>query len=126
MELKEAVTAFMTARNALSKKTAECIEQVDKLVFRYPDVEHHVHITEVLKPVDVTTKTTIACLNTKENLNILIHNWQDFLIDGLSILFVNPKDQQQWKVMPVAHNKITEKKNLRKGLESLFSQVPEY
>lgn len=125
MELKEAVTAFLKARNALTRTLQEVVDQGEKVIFKHKNHDHHVIISEKLSVVDVKEKTTLACLNTKENVKFLAENWDDFLVEKLSILFVNPKTQEQWKIMPVAHNSVVERKKLKQGLESLFSQVTE-
>jgi hypothetical protein len=125
MELKEAVTAFLKARNALTRTLLDVVDTGEKLIFKHKTHDHHIVISEKLSVVNVSEKTTVACLNTKENVNFLVDNWEEFLVPKLSILFVNPNTQEQWKVMPVAHNAVAERKKLKKGLEALFSQVTE-
>lgn len=123
MELAQAATAFLKARYAVIGGLKEVTQENNEVVFHLDSTTHQVIIQESLKPVNASDKTTIATLNTKENVEFLANNWDDFLHPQLSILFMNPQTQEQWKVIPYSHNKIAEKKHLKKGLLSLSSQV---
>lgn len=125
MELKEAVTAFLRARNAMTRTLKDVVDQGQTVIFKHKDHDHHVIVLEDLAITKISQKTTIACLNTKRNVEFLVNHWEDFLQPKLSILFVNPNTQEQWKLMPVAHNSVAEPKKLKSGLLSLFSQVTE-
>ena len=125
MELKEAVTAFLKARNALTRTLKEVIDTSEHLIFRHKDHDHIVIVSEELQEIEISEKTTIACLNTKKNVEFLAANWEKFLQPKLSILFMNPNTQEQWKVMPVAHNSVAEPKKLKAGLLSMHSQITE-
>lgn len=71
----------------------------------------------------------IVTANTKENVEFLIANW-DVLVKQphLCIYFVNPNSatDKRWIIFPATHERITERKALRKGIESLFSTVEEW
>lgn len=69
---------------------------------------------------------TVVVLNTKDNLNILIENW-DKLVDypKFCILFVNPYSEleKKWVIYPKTHQFVTEKSSLGRGLKALFQTV---
>ncbi|MFT4250563.1 MAG: hypothetical protein ACMXYD_04335 [Candidatus Woesearchaeota archaeon] len=124
MDVKEAVIAFLQARNAFTRTLQEVVDNGSEVVFRHKDFDHVVIISETLSVVSSEGKTTVACLNTEENVSFLVAHWEEFLQPGLSVLFMNPFVQQQWKVVPLIHDRVADKKTLREGLMSLFSQVP--
>jgi hypothetical protein len=77
---------------------------------------------EALKDKHVVLVTA----NTKENLDFLIGHWQDFIkYRHLSVYFVNPNSSmdKRWIIFPATHDAITERRALRKGLESLYATV---
>ena len=123
MDLKQAVTAFLKARNAFTKTLQEIVDEQERFVFRHTDHDHTVIVSESLRVVTATNKTTVACLNTQKNVDFLVSHWKDFLQPNLSVLFMNPSTQEQWKVIPLIHDRVADKDTLREGLESLFSQV---
>lgn len=125
MELKDCVREFVKARNAISQTLLEHAEDGDELSFTHKHKVHHFLISEQLVvPSDARDFYTVACLNTEQNLEFLLDHWQEFLQEKLSVLFVNPDSGEQWKVSPLLHDRITDEKNLKKGLRSLFDQVP--
>ena len=70
--------------------------------------------------------TTLVILNSRENIDFLIANWQKFTqMKELTLMFANPDSlaEKKWIVNPYIHNKITEPKSLRAGLISLFTTV---
>lgn len=125
MELKDCVREFVRARNALARTIVSQEEAGEELTFVHKHKTHHFLISERLVVPEARDFFTVACLNSRENLDFLVDNWEEFLQENLSVLFVNPSFAQHWKVNPLLHDRITEQTSLRKGLESLFSQVPE-
>lgn len=73
-------------------------------------------------------KTIVVILNTRKNLEFVITNW-DMLAQQplLCIYFVNPcsETETKWIIYPSTHNRIADRKALKKGLEALFSTVQE-
>ncbi|MEM4239717.1 MAG: hypothetical protein QXK08_00795 [Candidatus Woesearchaeota archaeon] len=68
----------------------------------------------------------LVTANTKENAEFLISNWQELVkYPHLSVYFVNPNSSldKRWIILPATHDKITERKALRKGIESLYATV---
>ncbi len=68
----------------------------------------------------------IVTANTQENVEFLISHWEELVqYPHVCVYFVNPNSSldKRWVIFPATHDKITERKALRKGLESLFSTV---
>ncbi len=71
----------------------------------------------------------LVTANTKENVEFLIAHWAEFVhYPHLCIYFVNPQSSldKRWVIFPATHDKITERRALRKGIESLFSTVEQW
>lgn len=68
----------------------------------------------------------LVTANTRENMDFLIKNWTSFIqYPHLCVYFVNPKSStdKRWIIFPATHEKITERRALKKGIESLFTTV---
>lgn len=68
----------------------------------------------------------LVTTNARENMEFLISNWEKFVqFPHLSVYFVNPNSamDKRWVIFPATHDRITERRALRKGIESLFSTV---
>ncbi len=68
----------------------------------------------------------LVTANTRDNVEYLIEHWADLVqYPHLCVYFVNPNSStdRRWVIFPATHDKITERKALRKGIESLFSTV---
>ncbi len=68
----------------------------------------------------------LVTANTKDNLEFVIAHWPELVeYPHLCLYFVNPKSalDTRWMLFPAAHDRITEREVLRKGLESLFATV---
>jgi len=77
---------------------------------------------EALKDKHVVLVTA----NTKENMEALIKNWDKLIqYPHLSVYFVNPNSSldKRWVIFPATHDRITERRALRKGIESLYATV---
>lgn len=128
-KLKDWITQRIHLQDVFSKKLKEIKEEEDsELRIEYKDKTTKVHIMPFLKIPKKKSKgpSQIITLNTKENLDSLIENWKDFSeIDNLKLIFVNPriKENNFWTINPKLHNIITEKKALKKGLNTLFKSV---
>lgn len=124
MELKDCVWEFVRARDAIHRTIVSHSRKGDILTVEHKHKLHHFLISKDLVVTEAKDTFTVACLNTRRNLDFLVDHWDEFLQENLSVLFVNP-GIGQWKVSPLLHNSIADRSKLRKGLESLFSQVPE-
>lgn len=68
----------------------------------------------------------LVTANTKDNSEFLIKNWEELIkYPHLSVYFVNPNSSldKRWIIFPATHDKITERRTLRKGIESLYLTV---
>jgi hypothetical protein len=80
---------------------------------------------EVLSKIN--ENAVLVCLNKKDNLVFVINNWMHFIKNPkLKIIFANPRINQQWSIIPYTHHTISDSKNLKLGLKSIFESVPEY
>ena len=74
-----------------------------------------------------TNKLSLFILNTKENFEIILANWDKLAkFDSLfNIYFMNPfsKLDKKWTIYPMTHNSMTDKKSLKPGLQSLAANV---
>ena len=91
-----------------------------------PELEDWIfsNIVELLENNVPKKRTTIVCLNKKENLKFTIDNWQKLIkYQKLCMIFVNPNNNTKWMIIPFNHNKISE--DIRPGLKTLFSTLEE-
>jgi hypothetical protein len=68
----------------------------------------------------------LVTANTKENSEFLIEHWVELIkYPHLCVYFVNPNSSldKRWIIFPATHDKITERRTLRKGIESLYATV---
>jgi hypothetical protein len=68
----------------------------------------------------------LVTANTKENAEFLISHWEELVkYPHLCVYFVNPNSSmdKRWVIFPATHDKITERRSLRKGIESLYATV---
>lgn len=128
-QLKNWIITYFKSKDAHTKHITQIKEdagmadllvegQKPKAVFIQPELK------EI--PPSLGRHTVLVTLNTRENLQFVLKNWQELCKNQhLSIYFVNPqsKQEQKWVVFPATHDKITERKTLKKGLESLFATV---
>ena len=71
----------------------------------------------------------LVTTNTKENVEFLITNWDAIAkYQHLCLYFVNPNSSldKRWIIYPSTHDRITERRALRKGLESMYATVEEW
>ncbi|MBI4151298.1 hypothetical protein HY492_04175 [Candidatus Woesearchaeota archaeon] len=83
---------------------------------------------DFLKRMKPDINGVLVVLNTKHNLSHVIEHWQALTqFPKLAIIFANPdaSGDKRWMVSPHTHDKITERKALRRGLESLAMTVAE-
>lgn len=88
----------------------------------------HLNPEEVLAKLKPEINACLVVLNSRENLDHLVNNWSEFVkFPKLCIIFANPNSDgdKRWIVFPHTHDKITERKTLRRGLDALFMTVDE-
>lgn len=140
-DLKDWFVQYLKHRDMFLKKIESIDEKGDTIHVKYKNQEQKAfivaHITtfdSVLKELesgehDDKHQVTLVTLNMKDNLKQLISNW-DNLIEhhNFNVFFVNPyaTDEKRWIVAPRTHHKITDDKNLKVGLKTLFQSVEEF
>ena len=67
----------------------------------------------------------VSCLNTKQNLNWVITNWNNLKKENTVFFFANPKKAMHWSVNPKVHDGVTDKATIKTGLKTLFDTIPE-
>ncbi len=134
--LKEWIVNYLKSRDAMTKQITAIrsgSENVDVFVegllkSQYVIVQpelNDIGRLDSLKDKHVVLVTA----NTKKNVEFLIANWDALSkYPHLSIYFVNPHSaiDKRWIIYPATHDRITERRALRKGLESMFSTVEEW
>lgn len=131
MNLKEWMTAYLKSRDAIKQEILGLEEQNDTLIVLKQTGELKIIIKPELAIFDelktANGPLSIAVHNTKKNVDFLITNWDTFSkAEKLCIYFVNPSTNEKWMLYPHTHNQITEKAALRKGLETMYSEVSPY
>jgi len=76
---------------------------------------------------DNLTKDILSkILKGHENVLLVRKYWQQLVKNKhLKILFVNPKLNMKWFIIPYLHNRVASPNTLIQGLMSLFESVPE-
>jgi len=127
---------FLKNKDILLKK----ISSIDKdskesdLIVSYKDSKkHHFFILENLNDINQLLDKfeydfyfSIITINSKENLDILLENWEKLSpFENLTIYFVNPFSllENKWVVQPHTHDKVSEPESIKSGLKTLFSSV---
>lgn len=124
--LSDWLVLYLRNRDIMFKKIVSIEEKSNKVVVKYKDKEACFVIQEML---GIPSSDCIVCLNTKENLEFLIKNWEKFSSNKqLCIYFVNPfsKSEKRWILYPATHATIAEAESLKLGLYTMFETVDEF
>lgn len=126
--LKEWCFHYIKNKDLILNKLITIDIKEDRLEVKYKDKEQVFLIKPEIKDIDKFSEqfTALVTLNTKENLEIIIKNWDKLKkYPKLSIYFVNPFSalDKVWIIFPRTHNLITEKSTLKSGLNSLSQNV---
>ncbi|MFP4111976.1 MAG: hypothetical protein ACLFPQ_03240 [Candidatus Woesearchaeota archaeon] len=134
--LKDWITQRIKHQDLFTGKLKKINEKTEfHLVAEYKDKDSEIIITSKLDPKELKSIKDkqaiieIITFNTKANFNHLLKEWKEYIKhDNLKIFFVNTKIHHDnfWVIKPKVHDMITEKTNLKKGLESLFNSVEAY
>ena len=82
--------------------------------------------TEFLAKMKPDINAFLVVLNNRKNIDVVAAHWQQLIaFQKLCIIFANPNanGDKRWSIFPHTHDKITERKTLRLGLESLSTNV---
>ena len=126
---------FIKNKDIITKK----IEHIENgkdgfdLYVKYKDREQYfiiapniTDIDSIIQRVNNSSHFSIVALNSKENFEIILKNWNRLLsFKFLSIIFTNPFSEldKKWIVFPHTHHKICDESSLEHGLKSMFGMV---
>ena len=128
MDLTEWFVNFMKYKDSMKKEIIN-IETKENVVFvKYKDRDEKYLVVDKLKDINIKGLKEFNGLvtsNRKKNLDFLIDKWDNFVINNFVIHFINPNSNtdKRWSIFPKIHDFIVDRKNLRKSLEVLFSNV---
>jgi hypothetical protein len=130
LDLLSWTEAFLKYKDTIQRKIQEIEINKDKKEIKVTQKDGTIHKYECIDDLtNINIKNIenkrIVCLNTKNNLNWLINNWQDIKEIETTFIFSNPKKTAHWTVNPKIHNNITEKSAVKQGLKTLFESIPE-
>ena len=126
---------FVKNKDIISKKIEKIENGKDNfdLYIKYKDREQYFIIVPNIADIDSIIQRinnnyyfSIVTLNSKENFNIIIKNWNRLIsFKFLNIIFVNPFSEmdKKWIIFPHTHNKICDESSLKTGLKSMFETV---
>lgn len=129
-QLKEWALAYVKSRDAFDKAIIK-LESLDG------DFVAHKHSGEVVRflvrpEVDVGElaaaegRVSAVVLNTRGNVDRVVGAWERLAKKkGLRLFFVNPVANEKWLLYPSTHDRVIERKALKRGLYGLFAAVPE-
>jgi len=133
--LKEWIINFFKNKDLILKKIESIKEnkQGFDVYIKFKDKEKFFIIEPSIENIDNTLSRLddkrhfgLVLLNTNDNFDILVNNWNKFIkIKNLCIYFVNPfsKLDKKWIIYPYTHNNICEEGALEKGLRSMYEMV---
>ncbi len=84
------------------------------------------NINRIIEKLDDDDFFGVVMLNTKDNLKVILSNWETISrFKKLCLFFVNPfsETEKKWMIFPYTHSKISDKESLESGLKSLFDSV---
>lgn len=110
----------LTLRNIVSMKVDEKNNIID-VKFKDKSVKYHILPLISEQILTETGRRVIVSLNSKENFDFLIKNWDKISkIKDFSILFVNLKHNDKWLINPYIHSMIADPESLESGLKTMF------
>jgi len=136
--LKDWAKTYFLNKNLLLGKKPKVEEKEDYILITNEDESHVIVIVKesvqdlnpVLKRFDEleklhkAKKLTLVLYNKAENVDIVVKHWAELVKrPSLSVLFANPHTNNKWVLTPYIHNKIADVKNLKRGLQSMYSSV---
>lgn len=92
----------------------------EKLESVKPVIERFSALEKEHKPV----KITLVLYNKQENIELIVSGWSELIRkQNLTVMFANPKTNEKWSINPYIHDRVADRKTLKKGLLSLYSTV---
>jgi len=135
--LKEWFIAFARSKDILARQIESVEENVEswdvivkeKARTRFVLIRPSLEVWDDILPRLNGDHVTLVVLNTSKNLDAVIVKWAELVKhQKFVIAFANPYSltDKQWQVYPATHDRITERRVLRKGLEVMAANVERY
>ena len=124
-DLESWLEEYEKYRDCFQKKLGNVEKEDGKVLLHYENSVVTVFCEEDLSDLEGLEADKIATLNTTNNLEWVIHNWEDLVEEGVMLYFVNLDTKNNWVLKPRLHSKITPQKHLKKSLQTLFQTVKE-
>ncbi|MBW2987984.1 hypothetical protein DRJ48_00975 [Candidatus Woesearchaeota archaeon] len=125
-KLKHWAKHYFTFRKAFFNEGYEIQETGEGLLLKHKAHEERVVCVDQLSELNKIKAGVIVTPNTKENVDFLAKNWERFLIPDLRIIFVNLElPNSKWIIAPFVHNKVCDRSNIKKSLETLSLMMKE-
>ena len=133
--VREWVVDYLKHRDLVQGKIEQIKEEENAVIVKYVDKESSFLIIPKIEDINVILNNDkekhldIIVLNTKENFNIMVRNWNKLKdYKNLKIMFVNPNSplEKKWIISPYFHSKICDDSSLKQGLKSMFETVEEF
>ena len=131
--LKEWAVNYAKNKDIFAKTITDIEEREREITVRHKHKEQKFfidpfleHFKNDLKSLKEDSHVSIICLNTRENFNSLIDNWDYFVFySHLSVIFVNPllSVENVWVIFPYTHSRIADEEPLKLGLQTMCEQV---
>jgi hypothetical protein len=134
--LKEWTLEYIKNKDLFTKSIKSIKQRDNKIIVEHTNKIHTYIIVPFIKDIrGITEKTakkdgfiSLVIFNSKENLEIIIKNWEELAKNQkFSIFFVNPfsSTEEKWIIYPSTHSRISSPFSLKKGLLALFATVEE-
>jgi len=129
--LREWTVSYVKHRDMISKNIINIKQEQDKVVVELKDKEQVFLIRpiindSVIQEINKDENIGIVTLNSKENFDFLIKNWNKLIkFEKLTIFFINPFSEldTKWFVSPYVHDRICDNDSLKLGLKTMFETV---
>ena len=134
MDLSSWLETFIRHKDIFHKKIEKISKKENKVIVEYKDKVSTFLICPSFNSTDILNSyenenITLVTLNTRENLDFFIKSWDKLSKHPmLCVYFVNPNSakDKKWVIYPFTHERICDKKAIKKGLLALFESVQEY
>lgn len=128
MDLYEWTKQYIRFRDSIKKQIInQRFGDKDILVEKKTGIEHYFiepELDMLVNKIQEKEATYLVCVNSKKNISTVFSIW-DKLIEQkkLTIIFANPQSNQSWLIKPRLHEQISEREQLKKGLQSLYNSI---
>jgi hypothetical protein len=124
--LKEWCINYVRSRDAHAMKIRDIEIKGNILIIKEGKSKSYYIIALDLKSITPRENTTIVTLNNTKNIEIITKKWDDLSrIRRLKIILANPlsEQEQSWSIKPHIHEKVCDRKSLKRGLKSMAELV---